>query len=705
MLVKRGGMFLNPSVAKAKNSAKGMLAVEALTDADIAEARRSAATFAGVEEATAPLARFMNLVHAFKWLDPEDKKKRAAIEGFYDGQFGDPVAIAGGEAPKGKDAGVLAGLLSDARALTEEQRFLHWEVAFPGVWTDWESREPSGGFDAVIGNPPWDRMKLQEVEWFATRRRDIAMLGKAADRKKAIAELEKKNDPIWDHFRLAASRAEAAARVARETGQYPLLARGDIDLYALFVERSTRLLKPTGICGLLVPSGIASDLNTSVFFREIANKGRLAAILDFWNKRADGTNFFPDVYYRFKFCVFVTGGRERNFDSILCGFYLRDVAELADPDRVFPMSAEDFSNVNPNTGTVPIFRSRRDAKLTRKIFSNFPVLVDRRHAPPLTVWPLAYRTMFHMANDSSLFRDKNQLQENGFYLVPGGYLKRGPDEFVPLYEGKMVQAYDHRAADIVIAKKNLFRPGQTDQTTPQEHSDPAFFPTPRYYVDASLIDWPATLRWSIAFKDITSVTNARTIIAALIPFCGAGHTLPLLIPDLEENGDLSVKIADYKSSAPLILANLNSFAFDFFARQKVQGNHLTWFIVEQLPFVPASSFETQLGRSQLSDLICDEILRLTYTAHDMEPFARDMGYQGQPFEWNEEDRRHRRARLDALFFRLYGVNEDDAAYILDTFPIVREHDEAEFGRYRTKDLVLGYMRAIAAGDVESRIEA
>jgi hypothetical protein len=224
-------------------------------------------------------------------------------------------------------------------------------------------------------------------------------------------------------------------------------------------------------------------------------------------------------------------------------------------------------------------------------------------------------------------------------------------------------------------------------------------------VDAGLIDWPATLRWSVAFKDITSVTNTRTIIAALIPFCGAGHTLPLLIPDLEGNGDPSVKIAGYKSSAPLILANLNSFAFDFFARQKVQGNHLTWFIVEQLPFVPASLFETQLGRSRLSDLIRSEVLRLTYTAHDMEPFARDMGYEGPPFKWDEDDRRHRRARLDALFFRLYGINEDDAAYILDTFPIVREQDEAEFGRYRTKDLVLGYMRAIAAGDLESRIEA
>lgn len=82
-----------------------------------------------------------------------------------------------------------------------------------------------------------------------------------------------------------------------------------------------------------------------------------------------------------------------------------------------------------------------------------------------------------------------------------------------------------------------------------------------------------------------------------------------------------------------------------------------------------------------------------------------MGYDGEPFRWDEEDRRHRRARLDAIYFRLYGVGEDDAAYILDTFPIVREQDEKMFGRYHTKDLILGYRRAFAAGDTESRISA
>ena len=94
----------------------------------------------------------------------------------------------------------------------------------------------------------------------------------------------------------------------------------------------------------------------------------------------------------------------------------------------------------------------------------------------------------------------------------------------------------------------------------------------------------------------------------------------------------------------------------------------------------------------------DHVLRLTYTAHDMAPFARDLGYGGPPFVWDDEERRHLRARLDALYFHLYGLDRADAGYILNTFPIVRRQDEAHFdGRYRTKELILAYMNALAAG--------
>ena len=103
------------------------------------------------------------------------------------------------------------------------------------------------------------------------------------------------------------------------------------------------------------------------------------------------------------------------------------------------------------------------------------------------------------------------------------------------------------------------------------------------------------------------------------------------------------------------------------------------------------------------EIVSDHVLRLTYTAHDMAPFARDLGYDGPPFSWNEEERRHLRARLDALYFHLYGISREDASYIMDTFPIVRRQDMKVFKRYRTKEMVLAYMNALAAGDTETDV--
>lgn len=154
----------------------------------------------------------------------------------------------------------------------------------------------------------------------------------------------------------------------------------------------------------------------------------------------------------------------------------------------------------------------------------------------------------------------------------------------------------------------------------------------------------------------------------------------------------------------MLLANLNSLALDFVARQKVQGTNLNLFILEQLPVIPPDAYERKIGRSKIGDFVREQVLRLTYTAHDLKPFADDMGHKGPPFAWDEEDRRHRRAMLDALYFRLYGLGEDDAAYILDTFPIVRAQEEAAFeGRYRMKEMILAYMKAHAAGDTETRV--
>ena len=496
--------------------------------------------------------------------------------------------------------------------------------------------------------------------------------------------------PLADEFDAAKERADKLGRLVRTCGDYPLLGGGDVNLYSLFVERAMSLIKPDGFVGLLTPSGIYADKTAARFFKSVSASGRVGGLFDFENKKI----FFKDIHASFKFCALIFGGEKRRFERSECVFFLHDTRTIDDPDRCFPLSPEDFSRVNPNTGTAPVFRSRRDAEITRRIYERHPVLVDRSGGEERKVWPVKYTTMFHMANDSYLFRTATQLEGEGFYPVEGNRWKKGEELYLPLYEGKMVQAFDHRAASITNREGNLFRQGQPDRTLGEEYCDPDYCPLPRYWINQRDSAVTQSMFYFLAFKDITASTNVRTMIAAVVPQVGCGHTLPVLLP-FDDSFDV-------ESTAGL-LANLNSFAFDYVARQKVPGTHLTWYTVEQLPVIAPTDYDRRFGATTARDLVSDHVLRLTYTAHDMAPFARDLGYQGPPLIWDEEERRHLRARLDALYFHLYGLSREDAKYVLDTFPIVRREDEAAFGSYRTHDMTLAYMNALAAGDTETKV--
>ncbi len=127
------------------------------------------------------------------------------------------------------------------------------------------------------------------------------------------------------------------------------------------------------------------------------------------------------------------------------------------------------------------------------------------------------------------------------------------------------------------------------------------------------------------------------------------------------------------------------------------------YILQQLPVITRAAYDQQIGDTTATELVRDHVLRLCYTAWDLEPFARAQGYEGEPYGWDVEERRHLRARLDALYFLLYGLDRDDAAYVMDSFPITRRNDERDHGKYLTKELILGYMNALAAGDTETVI--
>jgi len=584
---------------------------------------------------------------------------------------------------------VTGDLLGLAEELAQRHWFFHWPLEFPEVFAQ-------GGFDVVLSTPPWERIKLQEEEFFAARDRDIAGAPTAAERKKLIARLREDRPQLWREYTEALDSAEATSNFLRNSGRFPLTGRGDINTYAVFAELCRALLRPAGRAGIIVPTGIATDHTTSEFFADLAARRSLVSLYDFENRKG----LFPSVDSRYKFCLLTLAGAGRGPRSAEYAFFCHQAADLSDPERRFTLSAADFRLLNPNTRTAPIFRSRREAELTKHIYRRVPVLIEEAKAAAGNPWQVQFMAMLHMANDSYLFRTRDQLEGDGFRLE-GNVFVRGTERWLPLYEAKMVHQFEHRFGDYSMQPA-----GSKDTQLPEvpldRLADPDYRVLPRYWVPETEVEGRLKAKgwdrgWLLGWRDITNATNERTVIAAVIPRVGVGNKFPLIV------------VGEHESAA-LLVSLLNSIPLDYCARQKVAGTTLNFFIMMQLPVLPPAAFRHACPWSPaetLSDWIRPRVLELTYTAWDLEAFARDLGYHGPPFRYDPERRARLRAELDACFFHLYlGTPEEwerEAApelralfptpraaveYILEQFPIVRRRDEERFGEYRTKRMIL-----------------
>ena len=611
----------------------------------------------------------------------------------------------GGRPPQGPIA-------AEVDRLAYAARVFHWPLEFPAVLAG-----ESPGFDLVIGNPPWERIKLQEQEFFAARDPEIAAAPNAAARGKMIKVLQTSHEPckkeLHAAFEMAKRTAEASSAFARvgEAGRFPFTGRGDVNTYALFAESFSRLAGIQGRAAVIVPTGIATDATTAPFFASLVARKAIASLFDFQT----GKGFFDDIgHATFKFCLLTMCGAGKGPERPDFAFVLRVADDLQDGRRIIPMSHLDLAHINPNTRTLPIIRTQTDASLLFGIYDRVPVLVDEDKGERGNPWGVSFMAMFHMSADSGLFRSAAQIlaeatseQENLGDFEPSQLIQKALElvdtrqrlaglseenvgvlgkQYVPLYEAKMVHQFDQRWA--------TYAPGpDSDKEGSRELSlaekmDPSLDPRPRYWVPSSEVDSRLNSKnwnhnWLLGWRDITKPQNERTLIAGIIPKVAVGDKFLLMMP----NAPPAHTVALYGS--------LNSLICDYCARQKLGGTAFKYFTMRQIPALPPSTFTpTDL------DFIVPRVLELTYTSHAMAPFARDLGFTGPPFDWDDARRAQLRAELDAWYARAYGLTRDQLRYILDpadvmgadypseTFRVLKKNDIAKHGDYRTARLTL-----------------
>lgn len=606
---------------------------------------------------------------------------------------------------------------------------LHWPLAFPEVMIG------RGGFDVVLGNPPWEVMQLSEEEYFASRDPDIAAM-KGAQRKKAIAALADSDPALFASYERDKRAFESSNEFARASGRFDLTARGKVNTYALFAEHFLNLTRAGGSAGVIVPTGIATDATTAPFFAHLVDSQRLSGLTDFENRE----KLFADVDSRMKFCVLTIGS---GVGAANFAFFLTNTKQLEDERRCFTLSPEQIARINPNTKTTPVFRTQRDAELTAKIYDRMAVLVEEG-VEGGNPWGLDFRQgLFNMTSDSGLFQTAAQLTVAGFKREGSDWVKervvsgdvsmvktprqsslalaggrdadhldlssgvqgqRIVERFVPLYEAKMVHLYDHRFGD--YGSRGDDRGYRVmPETALCDYQDPNFEPTPFYWVGDTqvhnrLADKQWTRGWLLGWKDITASTNERTLLPCVIPTSGSGDTFLLAFPGVQP-----------EVSGALLVANWSSLVQDYAVRQKMSGLHLKYNVFKQIPTLPPSAY---------SDLdisyVVSRVLELTYTSHSLAPFARDLGYEGEPFAWDEDRRAQLRAELDAWYALAYGLDRDELRYVLDpkdvmgadypseTFRVLQKNEIAKYGEYRTQRLVLAAYDDLTRQGMRVRME-
>ncbi|MGW7412462.1 Eco57I restriction-modification methylase domain-containing protein [Streptomyces sp. NPDC054863] len=593
------------------------------------------------------------------------------------------------------------------REIVSRNRFFHWHLEFPRIFRveDEEADDANpttgwqGGFDCVLGNPPWERVKIQKKEWFAAQNPYVADAETASEREHRIGQLLHTKDEhgneieadrkLHREYLIAQRESKGTTNMLRDSGIFPLTGRGDVNTYAVFAEKARMLIGPEGMAGLVLPTGIATDKTTSGFFSDLVERRQLHTVLDLENEE----KLFADVHNQYRYCLFTYGGPAIDYGQVRLAFRARRPDQL--DAREFTLDADGFRRINPNSRTAPVCESRDHLRVLEGIHKSVPLLWRKAPGEPeVNAWSMGpFLRMLDMATNSKSFRSAEELGRSEWERS-GTVFSKKEERYLPLYEGKFAHHFDARFATYENATQAQINKGTLPRLDTEAHQDPTALPLPRHWVNEAEVDarlaedvanqrkeWPHN--WLLGWRDVCRASDERTVIASVLPRTAVGHKLPLMFP----------------ASAPeLLLANLSSLVLDFSARQKYAGASLAYFTYEQLPVLPPEKYTIPL--SWLGDVspegwIRTRVLELTYTSYEMIPWSRYLDDDGAPFLWDDDRRFQIRAELDAAYFHLYGIERADLDLVLDSFRAFRNRKPELFRR--TKDEIIRVYEAMASG--------
>ncbi|RMB09029.1 Eco57I restriction-modification methylase domain-containing protein [Eilatimonas milleporae] len=571
-------------------------------------------------------------------------------------------------------------LFGDAIDAARKARAFHWPLEFPGIMQ-------RGGFDVVLGNPPWERVKLQEQEFFALKDQDIATARNAAARKRLIGQLDETNPLLAREWQEALRSAAVESHFMRESGRFPRGGVGDVNTYAVFTDLAWQALHASGRAGLIIPNGLVVGFTYREFLRQLLSQKALVSFYGFENE----DRIFKDVHNETKFGLLTIGGKDVRIEQPWFTAHIRQPAEIADPEKRYALTVDEIRAINPNTLNLPAFRWTTDAKVTAAIHTAAPILIEKDgNTVVRNDWRLTFRTMFHMAGDSGLFRDHEDIaplieDRHGALAV----LTDGRQVY-PLYEGKMFWHFDHRYGTYENQTQKQANKGVLPRVTTEQHADPLYQIQPRYWVDATLtetaLSGDAAHNWFFTWRDLGP--SERSLVGTIIPKTAAGHKAPLMI-------------CDHPVEERIVLASvLSSLVTDYGVRQKT--NAMTFFVMEQAAVLDRATLSESISwlGDSVSNWILPRAFELFYTNYELLALCGELGRDHPPFVWNEDRRAAIQAEVDAVMLHIYGLNRDQADWVLDSFTVLRKYEERDHGEFRTKRLVLEAYDAMANAKAE-----